>query len=27
MRREAASLDAERYGRVAAALDARYGWR
>ena len=27
MRREAASLDAERYGRVVAALDARYGWR
>jgi hypothetical protein len=27
MRREAASLDAERYGRVAAELDARYGWR
>jgi hypothetical protein len=27
MRREAASLDAERYGRVTAALDGRYGWR
>ncbi|WP_211197744.1 type II toxin-antitoxin system PemK/MazF family toxin [Agromyces laixinhei] len=27
MRREAASLDAERYSRLAAALDARYGWR
>lgn len=27
MRREAASLDAKRYGLVAAALDARYGWR
>ncbi len=27
MRREAASLDAERYGRLAEALGARYGWR
>jgi hypothetical protein len=27
MRREAASLDARRYALVAAALDARYGWR
>lgn len=27
MRREAASLDAKRYGLVAAALDDRYGWR
>ncbi|AWB95673.1 growth inhibitor PemK [Agromyces badenianii] len=27
MRREAASLDAERFDRVAAALRARYGWR
>ena len=27
MRREAASLDAERYGQVAAALRERYGWR
>ncbi|WP_400998884.1 type II toxin-antitoxin system PemK/MazF family toxin [Agromyces sp. GXQ0307] len=26
MRREAASLDAERYGRVTRALAARYGW-
>ncbi|WP_022887963.1 type II toxin-antitoxin system PemK/MazF family toxin [Agromyces italicus] len=26
MRREAASLDAERYDRVVEALDARYGW-
>jgi len=27
MRREAASLDAERYGRIASALGERYGWR
>lgn len=27
MRREAASLDAARYDRVASALRARYGWR
>jgi len=27
MRREAASLDAERYGLVADALGRRYGWR
>ncbi|MRX45014.1 type II toxin-antitoxin system PemK/MazF family toxin [Agromyces sp. Q22] len=26
MRREAASLDAERYGRVVDALATRYGW-
>ena len=27
MRREAASLDAARYGRLATALGERYGWR
>ncbi|WP_448810202.1 type II toxin-antitoxin system PemK/MazF family toxin [Agromyces bauzanensis] len=27
MRREAASLDAARYARLAAALGERYGWR
>ena len=27
MRREAASLDAARYGRIASALGERYGWR
>ncbi len=27
MRREAAALDRTRFGRVAAALRARYGWR
>ncbi|WP_255368660.1 type II toxin-antitoxin system PemK/MazF family toxin [Agromyces sp. CF514] len=27
MRREAASLDAERYLKLAKALNARYGWR
>ena len=27
MRREAASLDATRYGRLATALGERYGWR
>ena len=27
MRREAASLDAERYARLAKALRSRYGWR
>lgn len=26
MRREAAALDAERFGKVAGALHARYGW-
>ena len=27
MRREAASLDAARYGRITSALGDRYGWR
>ncbi len=27
MRREAASLDAQRYARLVSALRARYGWR
>ncbi|WP_350349761.1 type II toxin-antitoxin system PemK/MazF family toxin [Agromyces sp. G08B096] len=27
MRREGASLDAERFARLTAALEARYGWR
>lgn len=27
LRREAAVLDAKRYGRVAQALGQRYGWR
>jgi hypothetical protein len=27
VRREAASLDTRRYASLAAALDARYGWR